>query len=970
MHTKTTQKIRTRTLSTNVCEHLLRNSAARLLLAATALALLGSLWICAAAQSESGSAAMEGTVTGPNNTAVAGATVTIRNQETGYSRTVVTDANGRFAAGVMPVGAYAVKAAATGYAVTKFEGAQLTVGSRTTINLVLQLPSSGEGGVVVSAPRESIDHEEMGSSSSIGLRFISGLPLRGRNFTEFAKLTPGIVQESDRFGLAVSGQRSINSNVAIDGADFNDALQGNQRGGNDAVFFFPQTAVREFQVVRSGATVEVGRTSAGFVNVVTKSGGNHFHGEGFYLNRNAHLTSPNAFDRSLGNKQNHFGGSIGGPIKADRAFFFVGAERNYLQVPFIVKFKSQPAGVTVPAALASLEGEHQGTNNPTAIFTRTDITLSNRDSLNFSYAYSRLTGKNFNPELTPDNAVANYVRTGSSHAVKASFISVFNPSLLNELRGQFANDNRDESPIVNRPLIVIGGFGSLGGDTGRPRTYDAARYQLTDNVSVNRGQHQFRLGFDLNVNRMIQSRINNVQGRYDVLSLADYVIGKVDRYRQTLPASTSSDLVFNGTQRELAFYAQDKIAIHRNLMITAGLRWEGQWNPQPDNPNLALIETTRIPNDLSQWQPRVGLAWNVSPSGKTVVRFSAGLYDSRTPATLIQRVVTENGASSLFVDSKADKSLLSLLHFPDALTSLPAGIKLAVPSAVGFEQQFQNPRSFQTSAQLESAVGTKMVLSLGYVHGSTWSLQRRIDRNLLPPVANATGTPIFPTVRPNPTISRFSVNESSAHSRYDGMTVTATRRMAARLSLQANYTLARSLDDDSNERTFNRETDLNPFDLTLERSYSTQDVRHSFNVTGLADLPGGLEFSGIVLARSAFPYTPVIGFDTQNDGNDVNDRAIINGRVAGRNSLRQPSFFNLDLRLLKALKIGESRHVDLIAEGFNVTRTSNKYFGPDAVSEFGSPAKPASVAGQALFAPSTARFGGPRQLELGVRFVF
>jgi hypothetical protein len=202
------------------------------------------------------------------------------------------------------------------------------------------------------------------------------------------------------------------------------------------------------------------------------------------------------------------------------------------------------------------------------------------------------------------------------------------------------------------------------------------------------------------------------------------------------------------------------------------------------------------------------------------------------------------------------------------------------------------------------------------------------------------------------------------------MTVTATRRMAARLSIQANYTLARSLDDDSNERTFNRETDLNPFDLTLERSYSTQDVRHSFNVTGLADLPGGLEFSGIVLARSAFPYTPVIGFDTQNDGNDVNDRAIINGRVAGRNSLRQPSFFNLDLRLLKALKVGESRHVDVIAEGFNVTRTSNKYFGPDAVSEFGAPAKPASVAGQALFAPSTARFGGPRQLELGVRFVF
>jgi hypothetical protein len=125
-------------------------------------------------------------------------------------------------------------------------------------------------------------------------------------------LTPAVVQESDRNGLVVAGQRSINSNVAIDGADFNDALQGNQRGGNESVFFFPQTAVREFQVVRSGANAEVGRTNAGFVNVVTKSGTNDFRGEAFYFNRNKKLTSPDAFGQKLNNQQNQFGGSIGG----------------------------------------------------------------------------------------------------------------------------------------------------------------------------------------------------------------------------------------------------------------------------------------------------------------------------------------------------------------------------------------------------------------------------------------------------------------------------------------------------------------------------------------------------------------------------------------------------------------------------------------------------------------------------------
>src|SRR5262249_8124128 len=133
---------------------------------------------------------------------------------------------------------------------------------------------------------EVLDREENATSSIVSTRSIQDLPARGRNFSEYVLLTPAVMQESDRQGLVIAGQRSINSNVSVDGADFNDSLQGNQRGGNEAVFFFPQTAVREFQVVRSGATAEVGRTNAGFVNAVTKSGTNTVHGEGFYFNRN------------------------------------------------------------------------------------------------------------------------------------------------------------------------------------------------------------------------------------------------------------------------------------------------------------------------------------------------------------------------------------------------------------------------------------------------------------------------------------------------------------------------------------------------------------------------------------------------------------------------------------------------------------------------------------------------------------
>ncbi|HZS06375.1 MAG TPA: carboxypeptidase regulatory-like domain-containing protein [Blastocatellia bacterium] len=931
--------------------------------------------VIALAQSESGSAALEGVVSAPGAQVVAGATVTVRNIETGYTRTLSTDERGRFIASVMPVGLYAVEVKAGGFATARREGVRLMVGQTETIDLGLQVASVSEQ-VTVSSDAATLDTEEGASGSTIIQRSVADLPIRGRNFTEFVQLSPAIVQESDRFGLVISGQRSINSNVAIDGADFNDPVQGNQRGGNESVFFFPQTAVREFQVVRSGASAEVGRTGAGFVNVVTKSGTNEWHGEAFYFNRNRHLTSADAFDRKLDNAQSQFGGSVGGPLQKDRAFFFIGAEQNFLRVPFVVQFQPQAAGVTVPADLLALQGEQHGTNNPTAVFVRTDFTLSPQNSLNVQYTYARLRGENFNfdsPQLD-SAATANFKRTTDSHGGKVGLVTVFTPSFINEFRAQIATDFRDEAPNALLPQIVITGFGTIGGDTGRPRLFESTRYELADNISLTGGAHRLRFGFDYNLNRVAQQRESNILGRYDFTSLANYIARKISRYRQTVSTLNADALTFRGHQQELAFFAQDKVALRRNLTLTAGLRWEGQWNPQPTNPNPAIPQSARIPNDLAQWQPRLALAWDVRGRASTVIRLSAGILDARTPANLFQRVFTDNGTNALAVDSKTDAAILNLVQFPNPLASFPAGLKVPAQRVFGFEPNFRNPRSFQTAATIEQRLGTDLVVSLGYVHNSTWNLQRRLDRNLFRPTIDATGLPVFPKTRPNPNFAQIEINESSAHSRYDAAVLTATKRLSRRFQLQANYTLAYNRDDDSNERNFSRETALNPFDLSIENTWSKQDVRHNFNLSSLVDLPWGFTVSGILFARSAFPFTPVIGSDQQNDANDDNDRAIIfngtGGRVAGRNSLRQPGFFDLDLRLLKAFRLGEHRHLDFTAEFFNVTRASNKNFANDSISVYGTPAAPVVTAGQPLFAPSTARFGGPRQLQLGVRMVF
>src|SRR6185436_455775 len=151
------------------------------------------------------------------------------------------------------------------------------------------------------------------------------------------------------------------------------------------------------------------------------------------------------------------------------------------------------------------------------------------------------------------------------------------------------------------------------------------------------------------------------------------------------------------------------------------------------------------------------------------------------------------------VDSKVDKSVLGYLSFPYALDTLPSGVKQAPPQIFGFDAAFQNPRAKQFSAGVEQQLGHAVAASLSYVHISTNHLQRRLDRNLGAPTLDATGMPIFPKTRPDPTIGILSINESTARARYDAV-VTSFQARYRRLNAQATYTLAWTKDDDSNER--------------------------------------------------------------------------------------------------------------------------------------------------------------------------
>jgi hypothetical protein len=182
--------------------------------------------------------------------------------------------------------------------------------------------------------------------------------------------------------------------------------------------------------------------------------------------------------------------------------------------------------------------------------------------------------------------------------------------------------------------------------------------------------------------------------------------------------------------------------------------------------------------------------------------------------------------------------------------------------------------------------------------------------------------------------------------------------------------LSKTRDGESNLGPYSIDSALNPFDLKAENADSLQDVRNNFNLSAILNLPVGFKFNPILVARSGQPYTPIIGFDTQHDANDWNDRAILNNTVAARNSLRQPGFTDLDLRIVKDITLkGAGHHLDLFMDVFNVVGTGNRDFGPEGVSLYGTAASPVFTAGQPLFAPNVTHLGGPREIQFTARLV-
>jgi outer membrane receptor protein involved in Fe transport len=911
-----------------------------------------------------------GTVTDETGGVLPGVTVTIQNQATGVSRDTQTDGAGRYRAPLLPVGTYEVSAALSGFATTRLKDLTLTIGQ--TLNADISLRASASEEIVVTAEAPVLDKERSAQASTVGARAVANLPTNGRNFIDFVLTTPGVTRDVRQGDISFAGQRGTLNSLVVDGADNNNTFFGQtlgRTGSGRAPYQFSQDAVQEFQVNRNAYSAEFGRAGGAVINVVTKSGTNDFHGSlfEFYrdksLNENSFVNKTAVPPRPKSPYQyDQFGGSLGGPIQRDKAFFFVNYDGQRNTIPNDVNLDQNLAGLTLPtdadtvAGLAKLRAQANSWErgqNQDVFLAKVDWSLSDGERVSVRYNDQDFTGKNFEnggatnaEEHTGDSLV-------NTKSLNASLASVLGGELFNEARAQWAKDSEPGKNNSDLPEATIRQSGrtilTVGRNNFSPRETTIKRWQVADTLTHARGAHTFKAGFDVNRDKITNFFPGNFGGSYTFNSIAAYnrgiPNGSGERYVQAFAGPGTTGPTTHPDIKEYAAFAQDQWALRDNLTFTFGLRYDLQDFAQPAvrNPDAQLaaagIDTSHLHIDRNNLAPRLGLSWNPNP--KTVVRAGYGLFYGRTPSIMVGTAHSNNGINVQTVTFTGNQ----VPTYPNTFPALPTGAALPKPTIFVFDKDYENPEVHQASLGVDYALTDELAVSAGYLYVRGRKLQRSTDINLSAPVA--TGIPVqgggtvtvqrFPAARPFTNFDRIIQFESTAKSEYNGLTLELRKRFNGYYQANLAYTLGKVTDTvpDATAVVPNGGDDAkfasNPFDFSADDAAGNNDQRHRLVLSGVWDLAywkgstgirkyllDGWSISGIATWQSGQPYSKTVTNDLNRDGNTRND--IVPG---SRNSVYLPNFYNIDLRIDKKIPLTSGINLDLIAEAFNLLDRDN-----------------------------------------------
>jgi hypothetical protein len=984
--------------------------------------------------------ALEGRVTDSSKAVVANAVIKLANDASGLHREIKSNDEGLYRFELLSAGQYTVTAEMPGFAKVSFRSVGVAVGNTTTVNVTLEPGKQTEVVTVEGSAAPLVDVQKTDVSLTITPSQVESLPLNGRDFANLAFLAPGAkpVNSYDptknRIGVfGVNGSAGRNVNITVNGIDNKD----NTVGG--PVMQLPLEAVQEFNISTQRFSAANGRSEGAAVNVITRSGTNQLHGSLYMFERDTALTGNDYFSKLSHQptppiSRQQYGGSFGAPIKKDRTFVFFTLERQreetsigvtdqaFTELSLVTALGAQPARV-IPTPYR--DQRYSG---------RLDHRINDRNTLVLAYNSQGNRGLDDQSGQTNDLTAGNFT-TNQLILANATLNSILSPAVVNSFTfgHQYWNnliDSDKKVPNISFPNGIY--FGTNG---NVPQQSFQRKWQFRDDLSWTRGKHSLKVGFDL-VHEPSLGGFFQTPPTLNIgfLDLPSVITTNKTKYPQgfstpgavtSMSASSGNPYFHDKGAKMLGFYFQDDMHLSRKLTVNMGVRWDADYHLTGDNVQgqsrtyLALKAinspwAARLPKtDLNNFSPRIGLAYDVTGSGRHTIRAGWGIYYGQTfqniPLFMEQQandtVFTQTlsissggpGDPTASVVPGTGGTLLSAWRFGvDPLPAVPAGSPNLTAGAVGrlVDPDFANPYNHQFNGGYSFQIDSNNVIEAEYVHVLGLREAKRQNINYQRPELG--GTRPFDaafTAAGLPKLAQIVVESSIGRSRYDGFNLSYRRRLNRRFSINTNYVLSRSLAYVGGPAAFGNAA---PIPTILFPSYdlgpAPNDEKHRWVFSGIMQLPGGIQVAPIMQLASARPYSATQGltWTSAGSGNGTTRAVILNsdpnnlratkdltaqqirdGIAAGTmheipyDTLRGQAFFQFDLRASKTFTFRERHRLELVSQFFNLSNRAN--FGGNYVSSirsdtFGTP--------NGYIAPSAVIVPKSFAAELAVQYRF
>ena len=919
--------------------------------------------------SQTSKGSIAGNVTDSSGAVIPGASVNATSKETGEARTVTTGPTGSYRIEAVNPGTYKITFSMQGFTTTTVDKVEVQPSVISPVDGKLQVGAT-ETTVVVEAGNNEVHTENGELSHTLTTREITAAPIANLNPIQLVLTEPGVTDPGNRgisngVNFSVNGTRPRSNNFLLDGQDNNDnSIQGQAFQPVNA------NAVETVSILTNSYSAEFGRGGGSVTNVVYKSGTNRLHGSLWELYQGSGLNAVAAED-GLGGITSRtkprfdlqtYGFAVGGPIARNKLFFFASSQwqRFYGKANPATIALPTPAGAAVLQSVGSpnanllfqyignLRGDPNsspfnvaiGNGRPDVQFGlvqrpappqqnpdtqwnfKVDYLASQNDTLSVRYLHDRqsLSPDFFNfpsslPGLDPEQG-------GPSENLGTTWTHVFNSRTVNEFRASYGNINFAfaptaealANPLFQLPEITITGIGNfpaLGVDFGLPQGRGHTTYQAQDALTLTRGRHIFKTGFDI-ARLIVKDQIpfngrgtltfNSGGGFTGLGNFLDDFSGQGTAAQKAFGNPEIRPKVF-----QQSYFLQDTWKLRENLTVDLGVRYEFQNNPENqlpfpgldlNNPFTPLTQPVRVKEDGNNWAPRVGFAytphfWNgLFGHDKTVIRAAYGMFYDSFFTNILDNTAAASPNAVLAQAQATDNR-----GFADALGLVNTLSPVLNPrsSVTSVDSNLRNPLIHQWNFNIERELPWKLLASVAYV-GTRG--ERLFAQDQLNPLTgfDADGN-VLPRV--NPDRGSILIRDNGGDSIYHGMNVKVERRVSSGLQIRTAYTLGKLIDDASEVfflgdagRTASPQNP-DPRQRRTERGLSAYDVRQRLVVSYVWQVPGlknssngflnslgfvtrGWEWSGSTVLQSGTPSTFFVsGIDTDGDGNAQNNRPFL-----------------------------------------------------------------------------------------------